>query len=116
VAILCLSCLGLATSSLQLVALFVVGGIGIAAFHPEAAASAGALLPEQRSRAMAIFTLCGYLARERTRAVPPAGRGLPPQVFAFRLDFGLQTCRHSQIMDKKVLLTTYVRSVEGAAP
>jgi FSR family fosmidomycin resistance protein-like MFS transporter len=62
-AILCLSCLGLATSSLQLVVLFVVGGIGIAAFHPEAAASAGALLPEQRSRAMAIFALCGYLGQ-----------------------------------------------------
>jgi FSR family fosmidomycin resistance protein-like MFS transporter len=62
-AILCLSCLGLATSSLQLVGLFVVGGIGIAAFHPEAAASAGALLPEQRSRAMAIFALCGYLGQ-----------------------------------------------------
>lgn len=62
-AILCLSCVGLASSSWQLALLFVVGGVGIAAFHPEAAASAGALVPEQRSRAMAIFALCGYLGQ-----------------------------------------------------
>ena len=62
-AILCLSCLGLAASSLSLLGLFVMGGLGIAAFHPEAAATAGALLPAQRSRAMAIFALCGYLGQ-----------------------------------------------------
>ncbi|MCH7725664.1 MAG: MFS transporter [Planctomycetes bacterium] len=62
-AILCLSCVGLADSSLSLAALFFVGGLGIAAFHPEAAATAGALAPEQRSRAMAIFALCGYLGQ-----------------------------------------------------
>lgn len=62
-AILCLGCVGLATSSWQIALLFIVGGIGIAAFHPEAAASAGALVPQQRSRAMAIFALCGYLGQ-----------------------------------------------------
>ena len=62
-AILCLSCIGLANSVWSLVALFIVGGIGVAAFHPEAAATAGSLLPAQRSRAMAIFALCGYLGQ-----------------------------------------------------
>jgi len=37
--------------------------LGIAAFHPEAAATAGALLPSHRSRAMAVFALCGYLGQ-----------------------------------------------------
>lgn len=62
-AILCLSCVGLVHSQLALASLFVVGGLGIAAFHPEAAATAGSLLPRQRSRAMAIFALCGYLGQ-----------------------------------------------------
>jgi MFS transporter, FSR family, fosmidomycin resistance protein len=63
VAILCISCVGLATSPWSLALLFVVGGLGVAAFHPEAAATSGALLPAQRSRAMAIFALCGYLGQ-----------------------------------------------------
>ncbi|MEO8494626.1 MAG: MFS transporter [Planctomycetota bacterium] len=70
--ILCISSVGLAGSSLTLAMLFAIGGLGIAAFHPEAAATAGALLPEQRSRAMAIFALCGYLGQ----AVGPYYSGL----------------------------------------
>ena len=54
-AIICLSGIGLASSPMLLAGLLVVSGLGIAAFHPEAAASAGALLPEHRSRVMAIF-------------------------------------------------------------
>ena len=61
--ILCISSLGLVSSSAALAVLFAIGGLGIAAFHPEAAATAGTLLPEQRSRAMAIFALCGYLGQ-----------------------------------------------------
>ncbi|MBC8350900.1 MAG: MFS transporter [Planctomycetes bacterium] len=63
VGILCISAVGFASSSVALAALFAIGGLGIAAFHPEAAATAGALLPEQRSRAMAVFALCGYLGQ-----------------------------------------------------
>jgi FSR family fosmidomycin resistance protein-like MFS transporter len=63
VGILCISCLGLPVSSAGLAVLFAVGGLGIAAFHPEAAATAGALLPQQRSRAMAVFALSGYLGQ-----------------------------------------------------
>jgi FSR family fosmidomycin resistance protein-like MFS transporter len=62
-AILCLSCIGVATSQYALCVLFVIGGLGIAAFHPEAAATAGSLVPERRSRMMAIFALCGYLGQ-----------------------------------------------------
>lgn len=61
--ILCISAVGFASSSIMLAMLFAIGGLGIAAFHPEAAATAGALLPEQRSRAMGIFALCGYLGQ-----------------------------------------------------
>lgn len=61
--IVCISAIGLAPSPVTLALLFAMGGLGIAAFHPEAAATAGALLPEHRSRAMAIFALCGYLGQ-----------------------------------------------------
>ncbi len=63
VAIICISSLGLAPSSWTLALLLFTGGLGIAAFHPEAAATAGSLLPQHRSRAMAIFALCGYLGQ-----------------------------------------------------
>ena len=41
--------------------LFVVGGISVGAFHPEAAVRAGSLLPENRTRGLAIFMLGGSL-------------------------------------------------------
>ena len=63
IGIVCISSIGLASSPVTLAMLFALGGLGIAAFHPEAAATAGALLPEQRSRAIAIFALCGYLGQ-----------------------------------------------------
>ncbi len=62
-AILSICCVGLVTSPWALAVLLVVGGLGIASFHPEAAATAGSLLPQHRSRAMAIFALCGYLGQ-----------------------------------------------------
>lgn len=63
VAIFCVSCVGWAGSPWSLGLLLVVGGLGIAAFHPEAAAMSGSLMPGNRSRAMAIFALCGYLGQ-----------------------------------------------------
>ena len=62
-ALVCLSCIGWAPNTFWLATLFVLGGLGIAAFHPEAAALAGSLLPAQRSRAMAVFALSGYLGQ-----------------------------------------------------
>ena len=63
VAILSISCVGLAPSTWSLSCLFLIGGLGIAAFHPEAAAMSGAVLPAVRSRAMAIFALSGYIGQ-----------------------------------------------------
>lgn len=63
VGIACLSCAGFATGPWPLAVLLVTGGLGIAAFHPEAAAASGAVLPEKRSRMMAIFALAGYLGQ-----------------------------------------------------
>lgn len=62
-AIVCVNCVGRVDSAVGVAVLFAIGGLGVAAFHPEAAATAGALLPRQRSRAMAIFALCGYLGQ-----------------------------------------------------
>ena len=58
-----LSCLGLAGSTAGMTIVVVLGGLGVAAFHPEAAARAGALLPSHRSRVMAIFSLGGFLGQ-----------------------------------------------------
>jgi FSR family fosmidomycin resistance protein-like MFS transporter len=44
-----------------LFALLTVGGIGVGAFHPEAAVAAGRMLPESRTRAISIFMLGGTL-------------------------------------------------------
>jgi MFS family permease len=63
VGIVCLSCAGFATGPWPLAVLLVTGGLGIAAFHPEAAAASGTVLPEKRSRMMAIFALAGYLGQ-----------------------------------------------------
>lgn len=80
VAMLCISCVGWAGTSWSLALLFVIGGFGVAAFHPEAAATAGALLPAQRSRAMAIFALCGYLGQ----SVGPYYSGVMTDAFGLR--------------------------------
>src|SRR4029453_11003928 len=57
IAVICLSAIGLTHSSVLLGLLLVTAGLGIAAYHPEAAALAGSCAPEHRSRAMSIFTL-----------------------------------------------------------
>ena len=63
VAVACMSCLGWATSTWTLAGLLCLAGLGVAAFHPEAAANAGNCLPERRSQAMAVFALGGYLGQ-----------------------------------------------------
>lgn len=69
--IACMSCVGLAGSAWSLAALVVFGGLGIAAFHPEAAVTAGLLVPEARSRSMSIFVTGGFLGQ----AIGPFGSG-----------------------------------------
>jgi FSR family fosmidomycin resistance protein-like MFS transporter len=60
---LCVSSIGLVDHFLLLNGILFLGGLGIAAFHPEAAAAAGACLPENRSRAMSLFAVGGYLGQ-----------------------------------------------------
>lgn len=63
IAMLCLGSIGLVDSLTMLNVLLVVGGLGIAAFHPEAAAMAGASTPGNRSRAMSLFAVGGFLGQ-----------------------------------------------------
>lgn len=63
IAIVCLSCLGLSESPFITALVLVIGGLAIAAFHPEAAATAGACFPDHRSQAMSVFALAGYLGQ-----------------------------------------------------
>jgi len=62
-AVVCLSCLGLTQSAWLGTTLLLLGGLGVAAFHPEAAATAGACSPGRRSRAVSLFSLGGYLGQ-----------------------------------------------------
>ncbi|MFO0907866.1 MAG: MFS transporter [Isosphaeraceae bacterium] len=56
-----ISLVGLPRSTPLLGAWLVASGLGIAAFHPEAAAWAGATTPADRSRALSLFAVGGYL-------------------------------------------------------
>lgn len=61
--VVAMSGLGLARGFPALASLLVVGGLGIAAFHPEAATLAGASAPADRSRAMSLFAVGGFLGQ-----------------------------------------------------
>lgn len=71
VATICLCSVGLFQSPLVLGLLLAASGLGIAAFHPEAASLAGSCVPEHRSRAMSIFTVGGFIGQ----AIGPAYSG-----------------------------------------
>jgi FSR family fosmidomycin resistance protein-like MFS transporter len=70
--VVALSAVGWATSFPSLCALLIVAGLGVAAFHPEAAALAGASSPGRRSQAMSLFAVGGYLGQ----AVGPVYSGV----------------------------------------
>jgi FSR family fosmidomycin resistance protein-like MFS transporter len=61
--VLCLSSVGLARTLAELNALLIVGGLGIAAFHPEAAAMAGTSTLANRSRALSLFAVGGSVGQ-----------------------------------------------------
>lgn len=61
VAVLSLSCVGAAPSAAMLTVLLLVGGLGVGAFHPEAAALVGVCAPEARNRAMSVFVIGGTI-------------------------------------------------------
>jgi FSR family fosmidomycin resistance protein-like MFS transporter len=79
-AVVCLGSIGLTDSALVLAALLVAGGLGIAAFHPEAAALAGSAAPEQRSRVMSIFIMGGFIGQ----AIGPVYSGAVVDYFGLR--------------------------------
>jgi FSR family fosmidomycin resistance protein-like MFS transporter len=56
-----LTLIGIAPSEAVLYALLIAGGIGVGAFHPEAAVTAARLLPEQRTRSLSLFMFGGAL-------------------------------------------------------
>ena len=64
VAAICLTAVGVAAAPGRVVlvcGLFIVGGVSVGAFHPEAAVRAGTLLPGNRTRGLASFMLGGSL-------------------------------------------------------
>jgi len=58
---LCLSLVGLADSYVFLVFLLILGGLGVASYHPEAAALSASLSGRQRTLGMSLFMLGGNL-------------------------------------------------------
>ena len=59
----CLGCLGLFNDFWVLGVLLAIGGMGIAAFHPEGATLAGNCWPNARSRAVSLFAMGGFLGQ-----------------------------------------------------
>jgi len=59
--IVCMCLLGQVDSLPALFLLLIVGGVGIGAFHPEAAVRVGSMLPGHRTRALALFMFGGSL-------------------------------------------------------
>jgi FSR family fosmidomycin resistance protein-like MFS transporter len=56
-----LTSIGLIENQAVLFALMIVGGIGVGAFHPEAAVLAGRMLPGERTRGISVFMFGGSL-------------------------------------------------------
>jgi FSR family fosmidomycin resistance protein-like MFS transporter len=56
-----LTSIGMIENRAVLFALMIVGGIGVGAFHPEAAVMAGRMLPGERTRGISVFMFGGSL-------------------------------------------------------
>jgi len=54
-----ISCLGMATGYPMLIGMVLLGGMGIASFHPQASANATARIQENKSKWMAVFICSG---------------------------------------------------------
>ena len=71
VGVACMGAVGLVQSMPALVALLMLGGLGVAAFHPEAATAVGQAMPGSRSRAMSLFATGGFIGQ----SIGPLGSG-----------------------------------------
>lgn len=80
VGVICLSAIGYASSMWMLSMFIVVGGLGMGAFHPEAAAMVGGCAPENRSRAMSIFVIGGTMGQ----AIGPLYSGWVSDTYSMR--------------------------------
>ena len=90
----CLSLLGLAPSKLIVYLLLAVGGLGVAAFHPQATTYAGALATEGRGLGISIFLTGGNV-----------GRALGPlALMAIPYRFGLESLAWGMILGVIVAL------------
>ena len=90
----CLSLLGLAPSKLSVYLLLAVGGLGVAAFHPQATTYAGALAKEGRGLGISIFLTGGNI-----------GRALGPlALMAIPYRFGLESLAWGMILGVIVAL------------
>ena len=54
-----LTMIGMAQNRIVLCVLLIIGGVGVGAFHPEAAVAAGRMFPEHRARSLSVFMLGG---------------------------------------------------------
>ena len=63
ISVVAYSFLGFVNSPVIATIVLMIGGAGIASFHPEAAVMAGSAMPHARNRAMALFALAGYLGQ-----------------------------------------------------
>lgn len=61
IAALLLPLMGVASNLWVLYSLFIIGGIGVGSFHPEAAVAAGQIIPNHRARGLSIFMVGGSL-------------------------------------------------------
>ncbi|MAT15872.1 MAG: hypothetical protein CMJ46_11460 [Planctomyces sp.] len=81
IAISFLSLIGFASHFWVLCLLFIIGGTGVGAFHPEAAVTAGRIFPGYKTRSLSIFLLGGTL-----------GLCLGPLISGFVVDrYGMQS-------------------------
>ncbi len=62
-AAICMGSIGLASSPMMACISIALGGIFVAAFHPEGAVLSGNAIPEHRSRALSIFVSGGFIGQ-----------------------------------------------------
>ncbi|MCP3905176.1 MAG: MFS transporter [Planctomycetes bacterium] len=82
VAAAALSCIGLADSFPTLVVLFVLGMLGVGAFHPVAAASVGQMAGRRRSMGVTLFFVAGMVGAAMGPIISTRVTAIEPNGFA----------------------------------
>lgn len=106
VGILCISLIGISGNLPVLCLLSGLGMVGVGAFHPQAAVTAGTLLPEQRTRGLSLFMFGGTL-----------GLGLGPTIGGFLVaSYGLKSLAVLAIPGTLLVCLLYFFSLGNTAP